>query len=173
MKIVIVFLGVIFLGFIVFYVYQNGMSGNKGNNSINPPQEIKDTMNNNSSSKAPQSDERINVRIGDSEYTVTLFDNPTAKDLLSQLPLSLTISDFGGQEKVATPPRALTMDGVAKGDNPEINDLGYYAPSNTIVFYYDDVGYFDGIVRLGQFNSSLESIRNLPDGTTVTLERDN
>ena len=113
---------------------------------------------------------RVNVRIGDKTYTATMFNNPTANDLVSQLPLTLAFRDYAGQEKVSPAPRALTMQGVPRGDDPEINDFGYYAPSNSLVLYYSNVGYWDGIVRLGRFDSSIEAIRTLPDGFTVTIE---
>ena len=42
------------------------------------------------------------------------------------------------------------MAGVPAGADPNINDIGYYAPSDDLVFYYGDVGYFNGIVRIGR-----------------------
>ena len=49
---------------------------------------------------------------------------------------------------------ALTMDGVPAGADPEINDIGYYRPTNGLVFYDGDVGYFNGIVRIGELSAS-------------------
>jgi hypothetical protein len=61
------------------------------------------------------------------------------------------------------------MDGVPEGDDPEPQDIGYYAPSNDLVFYYDDVGYYDGIVRLGVFDIDINVIRNQGE-FTATIE---
>jgi len=127
-------------------------------------------VNDNNTSTPESTRARVNVRIGDKTYTATMFNNPTANDLVSQLPLTLAFRDYAGQEKVSPAPRALTMQGVPRGDDPEINDFGYYAPSNSLVLYYSNVGYWDGIVRLGRFDSSIEAIRTLPDGFTVTIE---
>ncbi len=127
-------------------------------------------MNDNNTSTPESTRASVNVRIGDKTYTATMFNNPTANDLVSQLPLTLAFRDYAGQEKVSPAPRALTMQGVPRGDDPEINDFGYYAPSNSLVLYYSNVGYWDGIVRLGRFDSSIEAIRTLPDGFTVTIE---
>jgi hypothetical protein len=64
------------------------------------------------------------------------------------------------------------MDGVPAGDDPEINDLGYYAPSGDLVFYYGDVGYFNGIVRIGRFSGQdMDVIERQPDGREITIER--
>ena len=72
------------------------------------------------------------VRITLAEQTITaqLANSPTAQDLTDQLPLTLTFRDFNSVEKVAELPGPLTMDGVPAGDDPDIGDIGYYAPSS-------------------------------------------
>lgn len=65
---------------------------------------------------------------------------------------TMTIRDFGGQEKAAKLPRALTTEGVPAGADPEVGDIGYYAPDNVLVLYNTDVGFYDGIIRLGRIN---------------------
>ncbi len=101
---------------------------------------------------------KIRVTIGDTVLTGRLWDNATARDLISQLPLTLNFRDFNAVEKIAQVPRKLSMAGVPPGDDPFPRDIGYYAPSGDIVFYYDDVGYFTGIVRIGQFDGSVDAI---------------
>jgi len=115
-------------------------------------------------------EKRLKVSIGKKTYNVKMFDNPTANDLLSLLPLTLKFRDYGGQEKLATLARSLTMQGVPKGADPDVNDFAYYEPANVLVMYYRDIGYYNGIVRLGHFESSIEEIRNLTDGFSVTFE---
>lgn len=46
--------------------------------------------------------------------------------------------DLNSVEKIVRLPRELTMDGVPVGDDPEPQNIGYYAPSDDLVFYYDD-----------------------------------
>ena len=111
-------------------------------------------------SQPAASETHIRVIVGDTILTGRLWDNATARDLITQLPLTLTFRDFNGVEKIAQLPRKLSMDGVPAGDDPFPRDIGYYAPSGDVVFYYDDVGYFNGIVRLGQFDGSVEAIAN-------------
>lgn len=96
----------------------------------------------------------IRITIDGRTIDADLADNPTARDLARQLPLTLTFSDYGGQEKTAELPRELTMDGAAPGgDDPETNDIGYYAPNNVLVLYYSDVDRYPGIVRLGTMDA--------------------
>jgi len=121
-----------------------------------------------------ESDSMTAVRISVAGQAITgeLHDNPTADDLTRQLPLTLTFRDLNRVEKVAELPQPLTTDGVPGGDDPAIHDIGYYAPSRNLVLYYGDVGYWDGIVRIGRLpDEALDLIQQQPDGFTVTIER--
>jgi hypothetical protein len=69
------------------------------------------------------------VIVGDTVLTRRLWDNATARDLIAQLPLTLTFRDFNGVEKIAQLPRKLSLDGVPAGADPLPRDIGYYAPS--------------------------------------------
>jgi len=83
----------------------------------------------------------------------------------------LAFRDFNQVEKVAQLPGPLTMNGVPAGDDPEINDIGYYAPARSLVFYYGDVGYWSGIVRIGQVtDQDMELIERQPDGFQVSIQ---
>jgi hypothetical protein len=115
----------------------------------------------------------IRITVDGRPIKAHLADNPTAQDLAGRLPLTLEFRDFNGLEKIGEIPRALTMDGVPEGDDPEIADIGYYAPSNNLVLYYGDVGYWKGIVRIGRFNADdADFIKRQPDGFRVSIERD-
>ena len=113
---------------------------------------------------------QIRITIEDTVLTGTLRDNATARDLIAQLPLTLTFRDYNSVEKIAQLPRKLSMEGVPAGDDPFPRDIGYYNPTGNLVFYYDDVGFFNGIVRLGQFNGSVEAIANQSGDFTATIE---
>ena len=85
--------------------------------STNPP-----------ATEEPDTMTTIRITVADQTITADLADNPTARDLAEQLPLTLSFRDFNRVEKIAELPRPLTMEGVPAGDDPEINDIGYYAP---------------------------------------------
>ena len=113
----------------------------------------------------------ITLTIGGRSYPATLADNPTARDLADRLPLTLTFSDYHGVEKVAPLPERLTTVGVPSGAEPEINDIGYYAPYNNLVLYYDEVGYWEGIVRLGTLIDGMDEIARQADDFSLTIEK--
>ena len=58
--------------------------------------------------------------------------------------------DHGGVEKTGPLPGPLSLEGQPEGADPDVGDLGYYAPGNDLVLYYGDQSYFPGIVVLGQ-----------------------
>jgi hypothetical protein len=113
----------------------------------------------------------IKITIADTVVTARLADNATARDLAAQLPLTLTFKDFNQVEKIAALPRPLSTEGVPAGADPDIGDIGYYAPSGDLVFYYGEVGYWNGIVRIGRFDTTMELIKQQDDNFQVTIER--
>lgn len=65
------------------------------------------------------------------------------------------------------------MDGVPAGADPDINDIGYYRPSNGLVFYYGDVGHYPGIVRIGRLSASdMQLIRRQPEASQSRSKAD-
>ena len=66
-------------------------------------------------------------------------DNPAVRDFLSMLPLTLTLEEFAGREKIAYLPRELAHGG-SPGSDPEDGDLIYYVPWGNIGFYYNTAG---------------------------------
>jgi hypothetical protein len=123
------------------------------------------------SAEPPLGKTRIKVTFGDIVLTARLADNATARDLAGQLPLTLTFKDFNKVEKIAKLPRPLSMAGVLEGDDLDISDIGYYQPSGDLVFYYGDVGYWNGIVRIGRFDNTMELIEQQDHDFRVTIER--
>jgi hypothetical protein len=71
---------------------------------------------------------KIRVTINGTAFTGTLSNNPTAKDFLSLLPLTLTLEDYAATEKIAYPPRKLATAGAPAGSDPSVGDIAYYAP---------------------------------------------
>lgn len=98
---------------------------------------------------------RVVVDLGDgTEVTGELDSSATARTLLAQLPLTLQVIDFGGEEKIATLPAALSLDGApARSDAPALT-IAYYTPSQSLVLYYDGVDTYPGIVPLGRLDDA-------------------
>jgi hypothetical protein len=114
----------------------------------------------------------IRMTFGDTELTARLHNNATARDLAAQLPLTLTVRDHDNVEKTAPLPRELSVDGAPEGHDPAAGDLGYWAPDGDLVFYYDsDAPFFNGIVRIGEFDGDMDALERQRDDFSITIER--
>lgn len=108
---------------------------------------------------------QLEITIGDQQFTADLRDSAANRDLLAQLPVTLEMSDHGGVEKTGRLPSALSLDGQPSGADPDVGDVGYYAPGNDLVVYYGDQSYYEGIVVLGRLQGdAAERIADM-DGT--------
>ncbi|QPB24034.1 MFS transporter (plasmid) [Rhizobium sp. 007] len=103
-------------------------------------------------------DVRIRLTFNDRVLTATLYDNPSARDLASMLPLSLEIEDYGSNEKIVRLPRKLTEDGSGPFGNERPGDLCYFKPWGNLALFYDDYKW-DGLIRLGRFEGGFEPLR--------------
>lgn len=69
----------------------------------------------------------ITLRIDGGTVTGALAGNATARSLVEQLPVTLSFSDYGGQEKLARLPVPLSIDGVPAGSDAVPLTIGYPA----------------------------------------------
>lgn len=100
----------------------------------------------------------IHVAFGGQEFTATLYDNPSARELASMLPLDVKIEDYSNNEKIAYLPRKLSESGLEPFDDEAPGDVCYYAPWGNIVFYYAGYRYSSGLVRLGRLDGGIEPL---------------
>ena len=77
-----------------------------------------------------------------------------------------------GVEKTAPLPRELSLEGAPEGHDPGAGDIGYWAPGSDLVFYYDsEAPFFNGIVRIGEFDGEMDAIERQSDDFSVRIER--
>jgi hypothetical protein len=89
------------------------------------------------------------------DFTATLDDTPTARDLMSMLPLDLTIEDYSTNEKIARLPRRLTEDGSGPFQGEAAGDLCYFAPWGNLAFFYKGYRYSRGLIHLGRLDGGI------------------
>ena len=63
------------------------------------------------------------------------------------------------------------MQDAPDGDEPLYPEVGYYEPGNWIALYYGKIGYWSGKIPLGKNSATNEQLKKLPDGETVTIEK--
>lgn len=109
----------------------------------------------------PNNQEPTNMRVrftfNDLTMTAVLYDSPSARDFFSMLPLDLTISDFGGNEKIAHLPRKLTEEGSGPFGNEQPYDLCYYMPWGNLAMFHSAYRH-PGLIRLGRFEEGQQAL---------------
>lgn len=117
------------------------------------------------------SQHQVAIHVGGKVFTVDLYDNPTARDMINRLPFTLTVNKYPGyDEKMIRLPKGLSMEGAPHGDEPEIPEVGYYEPGQWIAIYYGPIGYWLGKVPLGRIHASISELRDIPDDAPITIE---
>ncbi|WEX78117.1 cyclophilin-like fold protein [Sinorhizobium numidicum] len=102
-------------------------------------------------------DVRIRIAFNDLTLTATLYDNPSARDLASMLPLNLRIEDYGENEKIIHLPRKLTEEASGPFGNERPGDLCYFKPWGNLALFYADYRW-DGLIRLGRFDNGFDPL---------------
>lgn len=98
----------------------------------------------------------VAIRAGADSVDVTIGeDTPATRDFLRMLPMTVSLEEFNGKEKIADLPRELEYEG-APGSDPEDGDLIYFVPWGNIGFYYDTEGieYSDDTFHLGTYDAN-------------------
>ncbi|MFC0471916.1 cyclophilin-like fold protein [Halalkalibacter kiskunsagensis] len=123
------------------------------------------------SDNSDSSEERIVVTLDSGEIIINVYDNPTSREFLEQLPLTLTFRDYGETEKISDPPEELTKEGAPSGYTPEREDFAYFSPWGNVTMFYDDrYGFTDGLIKLGEIESGVELLDDIDEDFSVSIE---
>ena len=117
---------------------------------------------------------RVRFATGNAEIVVRVVDNPTSRDFVSKLPLTLSFEEFAGREKISYLPERLTTEG-SPGAAPRNGDLIYFEPWGNLGFFYNaepDAGVDDRVITIGTVESGMDQLDRLETGqvTAETIE---
>jgi hypothetical protein len=117
------------------------------------------------------SDIRVKLTFNNEEVFVRMYDNPTSRDFLERLPLTLTFEEYGGFEKMSILEEDLTTENAPSGRVPSTGDFAYYAPWTNVTIFYEDWQYSEGLIKLGKIESGVEKFQDINSDFTVTIEK--
>lgn len=101
----------------------------------------------------------------------TLQDTRTARDFAALLPLTLSLSDYAGTEKVADLPRRLDTTGAPAAHTGRAGDVTFYSPWGNLAFFYAIGPNAAGLVRIGRLEpGSVESLARLDGDVTIRVD---
>jgi hypothetical protein len=144
--------------------------GGSGTATTTPPAAAPGTTTGTPTQREEGSDVEIRLRVGGAVLRATMLDSETARDFISLLPLTLTLSDYAQTEKVSDLPRRLSTAGAPEGVDPDVGDIAYYAPWGNLAIYYRDFGYSSGLVKLGSIDSGIQELAAVSGDFSVTIE---
>ncbi|PHN06866.1 cyclophilin-like fold protein [Flavilitoribacter nigricans] len=113
---------------------------------------------------------KLRITAGKVVLMATLYDNPTSRDLITMLPITVVLEDYAGIEKIFYPDRKLSTAEAPAGFDPSVGDITYYAPWGDVAIFYKDFGYANGLISLGRLEGNgIDQLRKL-GGVKVTIE---
>jgi hypothetical protein len=116
---------------------------------------------------------KLKITIGEKCAIAVLDDSETAHDFMSLLPLTLTMTDYNGIEKVADMPRKLNLEGAPTSFDPGVGGICTYAPWGNFVVFYKDFGNTNGLVPLARIESGLEYFAEQSGEFEITIDIEN
>ena len=114
-------------------------------------------------------DVKIKLIFNNEEVTVSMHDNPTSRDFIKQLPITLTFEDYAGTEKISRLEKTLSTEDAPSGTDPSVGDFTYYSPWGNLAIFYRDFGYSKGLVKLGHIETGIEKLAKISGNFTVTI----
>jgi hypothetical protein len=113
---------------------------------------------------------KIRINVDGARLTATLDDTAASRDFVSLLPLTLTLEDYNGTEKISDLPKKLSTKDAPAGIDPSIGDITYYSPWGNLAIFYKDFAYSRGLVKLGRIDSGIEAF-DRPGTRSVIIQR--
>lgn len=114
---------------------------------------------------------KVVMTIGDKSITASMENNAAAHDFMSRLPLTVTLQDYAGTEKIFYPDSALATHGVSKGLNPSPGDITIYVPWGNVAIYYKEAGYSSDLIRLGRIDGDGIKALDVSGSVSVKVEK--
>ncbi|MFX1456526.1 MAG: cyclophilin-like fold protein [Promethearchaeota archaeon] len=111
---------------------------------------------------------QINIQTNGDTIIYVLNNSQASKELYEQLPLTISVENYGDNEKIFYPPKRLDTTDTPLA-NAQSGTLAYYAPWGDVVLFYDSFGSASGLYELGNVISGGEHIKNMSG--TIQIKR--
>lgn len=109
----------------------------------------------------------IKLVFDDKEIIVRLDDNITARELIKELPITLSFSDYSRNEKVAYTGKKYSIDDNSSIHPPSRGDLMFFASWGYLALFYNDYAVARGYVLIGKVISGLMHLCDLKGSVRI------
>lgn len=101
---------------------------------------------------------KLKITSGDKVVMAILYENPTTRDFIAQLPLTVDMEDFAGKEKIFYPPKKLSATERKAVSDPKIGDINVYAPWGNIAIFYGSYSGSRDLITIGRITEGIDVI---------------
>lgn len=113
---------------------------------------------------------RIVITLNGESVQATLYDNSSAREFASRLPVTLPMRDLYGRELVHRLEDPLPAE-EARTSGYEVGDIGYWTPLNSFVLFYAQNGeVISNLQPVGRMHGRIKAFATAGD-SEVTFER--
>ncbi|MGM9645891.1 MAG: flavodoxin [Eubacteriales bacterium] len=130
----------------------------------------------NQPSDTPKNLCEVYMTFGNETITAQLYDNATARDLVSRLPLTLSFSDFNNTEKIAYLPNGssdLDTNDAPDTFTPAAGDMTVYIPWGNIAIFYNAFRASSGLAPFGKIgNDDIVKLSQISNNTQITITKE-
>lgn len=110
---------------------------------------------------------RIKVSSENAEVIFELNDSSVSKSFYEQLPLTVSVKNYGKNEKVFELSQNLDVSNVLEKSCPA-GSIAYFSPWNNIAMYYGDAPKYKGLYFMGTAVDGADKIGELTGLITIT-----
>jgi len=114
---------------------------------------------------------KMKITIGTTVFTATLYDNPSARALSANFPLTINMAELNNNEKYYDLPNSLPTNSSV-GGNIKVGDLTLYG-SNTLVLFYKSFNTSYRYTKLGYVDNPSGLATALGNGNVVVKFENN
>ena len=112
---------------------------------------------------------KLKVTIDNLVLTATLVDNPTTRDFISLLPLTVKLDDYVSSEKIFYPEKKLSTKTTGSIE-AVAGDITYYYPWGNVAIFYKDFGKSSSLIRIAKFDGSIDVFKDKNSLNNVKFE---
>lgn len=114
--------------------------------------------------------QHLRITVGSRVVTATLYNNPTARDFIAFLPITVNLTDYAGTEKIFYPSTKLSTSERNTVSDPAIGDINCYAPWGNIAIFYRNYSGSRDLIRIARISEGVDVFSGSGAVNNVTFE---
>ena len=116
----------------------------------------------------PGEEMKVKVSFSGTAIVFALNGSSVSRSFWEQLPMTVGVENYGGNEKIFQAPRKLDTGSPVEGPCPA-GSIAYFSPWNNVCMYYGDAPRYPGLYVMGRAVSGAGEIGRITG--TITIER--